>query len=247
MLRFSFTKEKRPPAPLLLLFRKKVRLAHLLACKCPRNGSLSLPLSCGDAPSAHFGISDAFKFGRLLHVAMAFAAVIPPKLGRDFCSCVIAPFRKKARSAHLLGCKRPRDGLLSLFSCGLHAYGAICDKQEVQIWQVTLHRSKQRCRSFSARKSDCTFKQQTSHLLHSVVCSRFASIFYDDWGRCLGIFSTGDSMLEQDSISYLLKPCFRRRTIFYCCSSSTKKHVYYGPTLENRVSCSCRTATLLCL
>ena len=68
----------------------------------------------------------------------------PTRFGWDFLTVSIPPFHKRVRLAHLLGCKHLCDGSLSLFSCGLHAYGAICDKQEVQIWQVTLHRSKQR-------------------------------------------------------------------------------------------------------
>ena len=41
-----FAKISRPPAPLLLLFRKKSRSAHLFGCKRPHNGSLSLPTFC---------------------------------------------------------------------------------------------------------------------------------------------------------------------------------------------------------
>ena len=36
----------------LLFFRKKSRSAHLLGCKRPREGSLSLPPFCGCAPAA---------------------------------------------------------------------------------------------------------------------------------------------------------------------------------------------------
>ena len=40
-------KRSHPPAPLLLLFRKRARSARLLGCKRPRDGSLSLPPFCG--------------------------------------------------------------------------------------------------------------------------------------------------------------------------------------------------------
>ena len=40
-------KRRHPPAPLLLLFRKRARSARLLGCKRPRDGSLSLPPFCG--------------------------------------------------------------------------------------------------------------------------------------------------------------------------------------------------------
>ena len=45
---FLSTTEKisHPPAPLLLLFRKKSRSAHLFGCKLPHHGSLSLPTFC---------------------------------------------------------------------------------------------------------------------------------------------------------------------------------------------------------
>ena len=57
-----------PPAYLLLLIRKKARLVHLLGCKRPRDGSLSLPPFCDEAPVAR-GIF----FGRLNHVGAKFA------------------------------------------------------------------------------------------------------------------------------------------------------------------------------
>ena len=38
-----------------------------------------LPTFCGRAPSARFVKSKEFKFGRLLHIAIDFAAAIPPK------------------------------------------------------------------------------------------------------------------------------------------------------------------------
>ena len=41
-----FFKENHPPAPLLLLFRKKSRSRRLFGCKRPHNGSLSLPTFC---------------------------------------------------------------------------------------------------------------------------------------------------------------------------------------------------------
>ena len=50
MLRLLFCLRKKrshPPAPLLLLFRKRARSARLLGCKRPHNGSLSLPPFCG--------------------------------------------------------------------------------------------------------------------------------------------------------------------------------------------------------
>ena len=50
MLRLLFClrrKRSHPPAPLLLLFRKRARSARLLGCKRPHNGSLSLPPFCG--------------------------------------------------------------------------------------------------------------------------------------------------------------------------------------------------------
>ena len=40
-------KRRHPPAPLLLLFRKRPRSARLFACKRAHNGSLSLPTFCG--------------------------------------------------------------------------------------------------------------------------------------------------------------------------------------------------------
>ena len=40
-------KRSHPPAPLLLLLRKRARSARLLGCKRPRDGSLSLPPFCG--------------------------------------------------------------------------------------------------------------------------------------------------------------------------------------------------------
>ena len=50
LLRFSFA-EKHPPASLLLLFRKKARLARLFTCKRTHYGSLSLPPFCDVAAS----------------------------------------------------------------------------------------------------------------------------------------------------------------------------------------------------
>ena len=58
-----------PPAYLLLLIRKKARLVHLLGCKRPRNGSLSLPPFFDEAPVAR-GIF----FGWLNHVAASLLA-----------------------------------------------------------------------------------------------------------------------------------------------------------------------------
>ena len=46
LLRF-FCKNQSALTPLLLLFRKRSRSAHLLGCKRPRDGLLSLPTFCG--------------------------------------------------------------------------------------------------------------------------------------------------------------------------------------------------------
>ena len=48
-----FYAEKHPPAPLLLLFRKKSRLFRLCPCKRGHNGAAALSTFFGDAPSAY--------------------------------------------------------------------------------------------------------------------------------------------------------------------------------------------------
>ena len=61
-----------------------------------------------------------FKSARLHHVGASSAYNTPSK-GWGICMLpLLLLFRKKSRSAHLLGCKRPRDGSLSLPTfCGL--------------------------------------------------------------------------------------------------------------------------------
>ena len=50
-------KIRHPPAPLLLLFRKKARLLRLLGCKRPPNASAALPPFCGYRSSSNSFIS----------------------------------------------------------------------------------------------------------------------------------------------------------------------------------------------
>ena len=62
-----------------------------------------------------------------LHVGMdCVPSKIPSRMAGDFSyRSVIPPLRKKSRSARLLGCKRPRDGSLSLPTfCGFVPCGA---------------------------------------------------------------------------------------------------------------------------
>ena len=54
--------EKHPPAPLLLLIRRKARLACLFACKRAHNGKLSLPLFCDIVRFAYLKILDFIIF-----------------------------------------------------------------------------------------------------------------------------------------------------------------------------------------
>ena len=81
-------------------------------------------------------------FVRLRHVAMDFAAVIPPKYGRDFSAPSSLLFRKRSRlrSQRKNICSSlARFFLLRLptnFS-RVRVYGAFCEKQAVQIWQIT--------------------------------------------------------------------------------------------------------------
>ena len=47
-------KRSHPPAPLLLLFRKRARSARLFGCKRPHDGSQSLPPFCGRGATPRF-------------------------------------------------------------------------------------------------------------------------------------------------------------------------------------------------
>ena len=69
-----------------------------------------LPTFCGRVPSARFVKSKEFKFGRLLHVAMDYAAVIPPDSpGGDFFLVHFSPlFHKRDCSRRLRACKHTR-------------------------------------------------------------------------------------------------------------------------------------------
>ena len=51
-------KRSHPPAPLLLLFRKRARSARLFGCKRPHDGSRSLPPFCGCGATPRFDKAD---------------------------------------------------------------------------------------------------------------------------------------------------------------------------------------------
>ncbi len=131
MLRLSFYKESHSPVPLLLLFRKKLRSAHLFGCKRPHNGSLSLTTFCEyDAlrfyklRSAPFRCSRNF---RPLHCPSSFPQGASRLAGaltlRVFTSYVYSFLPKLQKLRPLRCCSfSPRSLTTSLASWGPHYY-----------------------------------------------------------------------------------------------------------------------------
>ena len=64
--------------PLLLLFRKKSRSAHLLGCKRPRDVSLSLPTSCGFKSSSAFYAGGFFIKSAATHIPLRLLSKSKP-------------------------------------------------------------------------------------------------------------------------------------------------------------------------
>ena len=104
--------------------RKKSRSACLFGCKRPRDGTLSLPTFCGYNPKRLKRIYWLSTIFFLAPSSVGNAALSSSRTayrseqrsgGTPFLAHSVAPpHRKKSRSARLFGCKRPRDGTLSL-------------------------------------------------------------------------------------------------------------------------------------
>ncbi len=97
----DFFKSQSVLIPLLLLFRKRSRSHRLFACRRAHDGFGSLPTFCGDA-------------GQLRLFRSTTSEQSPLCSGLFFCknshppASLLLLFRKKSRSAHLFGCRRPQ-------------------------------------------------------------------------------------------------------------------------------------------
>ena len=107
------SQEKHPPASLLLLYPKRPRLLRL--CPCKRGHNASAALSTFWEPC---GCRMELRISKLFTLPTSQRTPLLSKRPLDerafFIRSVAAPYRKKARSARLLGCKHPRDGSRSL-------------------------------------------------------------------------------------------------------------------------------------